>query len=131
LLEEITHQGDVLAVVIRADSDPAQTTFLTPATYQIQLGFVVYAEGGEVPRHLHNPVERHLVGTPEVLLIRKGACIMDTYTEDEVLVASTDLGPGDVIMMVSGGHGFRMTRDTVFLEIKQGPFNGPSDKRHF
>jgi len=131
LVERITYRDRVLACVIRADAEPNQTTFLTPPDYQMQLGFVVYPGSGAVPRHLHRPVERHVVGTPEVLLVRKGHCLMDTYDDDEQLVSTTELHQGDVIMLVAGGHGFRMVEDTVFLEVKQGPFNGPSDKRQF
>lgn len=130
-IEQIRHRGRVLACVIRADTEPGKTTFLTPPDYQMQLGFVVYPSGGTVPRHLHVRVDRRVEGTPEVLLVRKGRCLMDTYDDDEELAATTEVRQGDVIMLVTGGHGFRMLEDTVFLELKQGPFNGPSDKRRF
>ena len=35
---------------------------------------------------------------------------------------------GDVLMLISGGHGFRMIENTVFLEVKRGPYIGPEGK---
>ena len=38
---------------------------------------------------------------------------------------------GDVMLMVGGGHGFRMLEDPVLLEIKQGPYMGEDEKERF
>jgi quercetin dioxygenase-like cupin family protein len=92
---------------------------------------VVYPAGGEIARHTHRPLERHLVGTSEVLVVKAGHCLIDTYNDDRELVATRELHPGDVILMVGGGHGFRMLEDTVFLEIKQGPYTGLEEKERF
>lgn len=130
-VEVITHNGDVLAYIIRADLQPSQTTFITPPELKQQVGFVVYSKGGEIQRHLHLPIRRQLVGTSEVLVIRKGRCLVDVYSDDRELVATRELNQGDVLLMVSGGHGFRMLEDTVFLEIKQGPYTGEAEKERF
>ena len=47
------------------------------------------------------------------------------------LVASRELHTGDVMLMVGGGHGFRIIEDTVFLEIKQGPYQDQEEKERF
>ena len=59
-----------------------------------------------------------LVGTFEVLVVKKGRCQIHIYNDDRELVATRELHTGDVMLMVGGGHGFRMLKDTVFLEIK-------------
>jgi hypothetical protein len=130
-VEIISWQNKPLAYVIRNELLPDETTFITPAEFKQQVGFVVYQSGGEVARHLHRPLERHLVGTSEVLILRKGRCIMDVYNNDKVLVASKELHEGDIMLMVDGGHGFRMLEDTVFLEVKQGPYTGIDEKERF
>jgi hypothetical protein len=38
------------------------------------------------------------------------------------------LRTGDAIVMVSGGHAFRMMEDTVLYVIKQGPYNAEENK---
>jgi hypothetical protein len=53
------------------------------------------------------------------------------YTEDRDLVTTRDLGPGDLILMIAGGHGFTMYEDTVLLEVKQGPYIGLDEKERF
>ncbi|MBN1890310.1 MAG: hypothetical protein JW850_20115 [Thermoflexales bacterium] len=131
LIERIYWRDQLLAYIIRADFLPAKTTFVTPPEFKQQVGFVVYPKDGEIVRHVHLPLERHLVGTSEVLVIRRGRCEIDIYNDERELVASRELGPGDVMLMVSGGHGFRMLEDTVFLEIKQGPYTGVDEKERF
>jgi mannose-6-phosphate isomerase-like protein (cupin superfamily) len=129
---EIIADGDrPLVYIISASMVPDATTFLTPPEFKQQVGFVVYPTGGEVKRHRHLALERHLVGTSEVLVVRSGRCEIDVYTEKGDLVATRELRAGDVMLMVGGGHGFRMLEDTVLLEIKQGPYTGLDEKEHF
>jgi len=130
-VERIASRGGVLCLIVRAEFRPQATTFLTPPEYKQQVGFVVYPAGGEVARHLHRPLERRLVGTSEVVLVQEGRCLLDVYDDERELVATRELGPGDLMLMVGGGHGFRMLEDTVLLEIKQGPYTGLDEKERF
>jgi uncharacterized protein with PhoU and TrkA domain len=131
LIEKIMW-GDVpLAYIIRGDLMPSRTTFLTPPQFKQQVGFVVYPAGGEIQRHVHRPLSRHLIGTSEVLIVRRGRCEIDIYNDDRELVATRELREGDVMLMVGGGHGFHMLEDTVFLEVKQGPYTGQDEKERF
>ena len=61
----------------------------------------------------------------------EGRCEMDVYDDERHLVSTHELGPGDVILMVAGGHGFRMLEDTTLLEVKQGPYTGLEEKIRF
>ena len=130
-VEQIVAAGKILAVIIRAQVSPTGTTFLTPPDYKQQVGFVVYPRGGTIARHTHVPLERHLVGTSEVIVVRSGRCELDVYDDDLTLVATRALEAGDVMLMVGGGHGFRMLEDTVLLEVKQGPYTGLDEKERF
>lgn len=131
LIEKITWEDKILAYIIRAEVNPEKTTFLTPLEFNLQLGFVVYPAQGEVARHVHLPLERRIVGTSEVLILKQGRCEIDIYNDERELVATRELRTGDVMLMVSGGHGFRMLEDTVLLEIKQGPYTGVDEKERF
>ena len=130
-VERITWNDKPLAYIIRAEMNPEKTIFLTPPEFNFQVGFIVYPAGGEIARHVHRPLERHIVGTSEVLVVKKGRCLIDIYNDDRELVATRELRAGDVMLMVGGGHGFRMLEDTVFLEIKQGPYTGMDEKERF
>lgn len=120
-----------LAYIIRASFLPESTTFLTPPEFKQQVGFIVYPTGSEIQRHVHRPLERHLVGTSEVLIVQKGRCLIDIYNDARELVATRELNKGDIMLMVGGGHGFRMLEDTIFLEVKQGPYTGVDEKERF
>ena len=131
LVEHIWWNGQPLCYIIRAELQPDKTTFLTPPEFKQQVGFVVYGQGGEVTRHVHLALQRHLVGTSEVLVLRKGRCLIDVYNDDKQLVATRELFAGDLMLMVGGGHGFRMLEDTTFLEIKQGPYLNCEEEERF
>ena len=129
--EQITADGTCLAMIVRACLLTEKTTFLTPPEYKQQVGLIVYPEGGEIERHVHRDLERKLVGTSEVLIVRQGCCEVDFYDDDRQLVATRELNEGDLLLMVAGGHGFRMLEDTVLLEVKQGPYTGVEEKERF
>ena len=130
-IEIITAHGQILCYVIRGKTQPEKTTFITPPEDKQQVGFIVYPKDGVIARHIHRPLERHIKGMAEVLVVRIGHCQIEVYDEQKSLVAVRDLFQNDVIVMVGGGHGFRILEDTVLLEIKQGPYLGAADKELF
>lgn len=131
MMEHITWNDQHIATIIRRDYMPFETTFVSPDSYYQQLGFVVYPKDGVVARHSHLPLQRHLVGTPETLLIRKGRTEVELYAMDKSLLGTWVLEEGDMIQLVAGGHCFKCLEDTVFLEIKQGPYTGLVEKERF
>lgn len=130
-VEEILWEGRPLAYVVRAQFTPTATTFITPTELEQQVGFVVYPRGSEIHRHIHLGLDRMTTGAAEVILVRRGACEVQIYSPEREQVGTRSLKTGDLMMMVSGGHGFRMTEDTVLLEIKQGPYVGRVEKELF
>jgi hypothetical protein len=130
-VELISANGKALCYVIRQNTQPQQTTFITPPEAKQQVGFIVYPKGGVIARHVHRPLERHIIGMSEVLVVRSGYCQIEVYDELENLVTVRDLYQNDVVIMVGGGHGFQIKEDTVLLEIKQGPYLGAEDKKLF
>jgi hypothetical protein len=129
--ELVETNGETIAYVVRGGSRPEQTTFVTPDEATMQAGFVVYPAGGAVARHVHRPIERSLVGTSETILVREGRCYVDLFDSDRNHVTTVTLDRGDLIVLLAGGHGFRMLEDTVLFEIKQGPYTGLDEKERF
>ena len=84
-----------------------------------------------IDAHVHNLVHRNVVMTQEVLFIKKGTLRVDFYDEYEDYLESRDLHEGDIILLVSGGHGFQVLEEVEMVEVKQGPYAGNSDKRRF
>ena len=128
MMEPITWEGCILAYVIRSVMTPEKTVFPTPPELELQVGFVVYQAGGVIPAHRHVPITRSIERTCEVIVVRKGRCEVDIYNDDRQIIATRELSTGDLIMIVSGGHGFRMVEDTILLEVKQGPYQGLDEK---
>ena len=131
LVERITDGGETLAILIRAGHEPERTEFLTPASYKQQLGFVVHPAGSEIPRHDHLQLQRSIHGASECLIMRRGRSEVTLYNRSREEVCRRVIETGDVLLLIAGGHGFRQLEDTVFLEIKQGPYPGVEEKDRF
>ena len=121
LVDIVTHEGAVLAYLVRGDASPAATTFVTPGTEQLQLGLIVYRAGTSVQAHEHLPVERVVTSTPEAVMVKKGRCTLELYDAARKVIATREMTDGDIVLLLRGGHGFRVHEDTLFMEIKQGP----------
>ena len=50
--------------------------------------------------------------------------IADLYSNDHVFLASRELSTGDVVVLLSGAHGFRFLEDSILFEVRQGPYSG-------
>ena len=131
MVETIASEGTVLCYVLRAAMRPGHTTFVTGPDAAFQVGHIVHPRGHVIPRHLHCSTERRITTTSEVLLVQRGRCELDVYETNRRFVRTEELREGDILVMLAGGHGFRMLDDTVLLEIKQGPYLGPSEKEPF
>ena len=130
-METIEHGGSVLAMILRRDYRRDGIQFFTPPEYSQQLGYMNRPSGYVIPAHVHNPVSREVQQTSEVLFVRSGRVRVDFYTDVRSYVRSIELAAGDVILLVSGGHGFEMLEDCEMIEVKQGPHMGESDKTRF
>jgi quercetin dioxygenase-like cupin family protein len=130
-IEQITWNGTLLAIILKSGALEEKTSFLTPSEINLQVGTVACPAGQSIARHVHIPLERRLRGTSEVIIVRKGACQAEIFNDHRETVATRRLETGDIVILLSGGHGFQATEDTVFLEIKQGPYIGLEEKERF
>lgn len=90
-----------------------------------------YPKDGIVPRHTRLPIQRHLVGAPEALLIRKAKPRLISTPWTKAFLVPGVWKKVDMIQFVAGGHCFRCLEDTIFLEIKQGPYTGLVEQERF
>lgn len=123
--------GVPLAYIVDPQWEPAQTTFLTPDDFSLQMGMIVYGAGEDIPAHVHLPIRREVEGTNECIVVRKGRCRVTIYDSERRFVAERDLEQGAIILLLGGGHGFHLYEDTVLFEVKQGPYAGNKDKERF
>ena len=81
--------------------------------------------------HLHKKRLTKIFYTTEVILLLKGMLRVDFYSQFKKYLFSKILKEKDIIMLVHGGHGFKILKDVEMLEIKQGPYNLIRDKIKF
>lgn len=129
--EQITHQDQNLALILRAGFNEKGIHFFTPGEYSQQLAYMQHPAGKVIAAHYHNPIPREVTYTQEVLVIRKGRLRVDFYTREPRYLESRILEAGDVILLAGGGHGFEVLEAIEMIEIKQGPYFGDEDKTRF
>jgi hypothetical protein len=56
---------------------------------------------------------------------------VDFYNDAKNYLFSKILKQKDIIMLVHGGHGFKILKEVEMLEIKQGPYSLIKDKIKF
>ena len=64
-------------------------------------------------------------------MILKGKLRVDFYNSSKKYLLSKVIKEKDIIMLVHGGHGFKVLNDVEMLEIKQGPYSLIKDKIKF
>lgn len=130
-VEDIKKKDKLLAMIIRNDYICEGVDFITPSEYSQQVAYMHHPTGKVIDAHVHNLVHRNVVLTQEVLFIKKGRLRIDFYDEYEDYLESRELHAGDIILLVSGGHGFTVLDEVEMIEVKQGPYAGESDKKKF
>lgn len=131
MIEKIISNNIELAIIIRRSYSAEGIKFFTPQNFSQQLGYMKRSINYKIEPHLHIPVKREVKHTNEVLFIKSGKVRVDFYDENKQYIGSKILNKGDVILLCSGGHGFKMIENSEIIEVKQGPYAGDMDKTRF
>ncbi len=131
MIREVKYNDILLAIIIPHTYHKPGITFLTSNELSQQLAYMEHPKGHEIAAHVHNPVHRNVVYTRETLIIRRGKLQVDFYDDNQKYIESHVIEDGDVILLVSGGHGFKVLEDIEMIEVKQGPYAGEGDKTRF
>lgn len=131
MVEQIIFDDKLYATIIRNNFKEKGIHFFTENNLSQQIAFMSHPAGKVIQPHLHKPLKRIVNNTLEVLVIKKGKIRVDFYSENKEMLDSTVLYAGDVILLISGGHGFHILEDIEMFEIKQGPYEEDMDKVRF
>jgi len=131
MVEEIRHDGELMAIILRRGFDEPGVHFVTPGEFSQQLAFMHHPAGRIISPHVHNPVHRDVYYTLEVLFIRRGRLRIDFYSSEKAYLKSEIIDEGDTILLATGGHGFEALEELEMIEVKQGPYAGDQDKTRF
>lgn len=107
-----------------------QTHFFTEPEEGLQLGFITRERGSQIRPHRHREVVRpaRIEPTKEVLFLQKGRILVNFYGEGSTVLESRTVIAGDLVFLLSGGHGFEILNDLEMWEVKQGPYHKELDK---
>jgi mannose-6-phosphate isomerase-like protein (cupin superfamily) len=131
MIEKIEINSEIISIIVRKNFREPGINFFTPNDYSQQLAFMSHPLGKEIQPHIHKKVQREVNYTQETLFIRKGKLQVDFYTDEQAFLESRILEAGDVILLIKGGHGFKVLEDLEMFEVKQGPYAGDEDKIKF
>jgi hypothetical protein len=131
MIERVEFGGVEFAIILRSDFREQGIHFFTPGDFSQQLGYMRHPAGHVIEPHVHNAVQRAVHFTREVLFLRRGRLRVDFYSDAGAYLESRELGPGDVILLADGGHGFEALDEIEMVEVKQGPYVGDADKKRF
>ena len=130
-VEQVVSGDILLAIIVRNSFSKPGVSFFTSDNLSQQLAFIRHLPGKLIEPHIHNPVQREVLYTQEVLVIKKGVLRVDFYDNSRAYLESRLLSAGDVILLAEGGHGFEVLEELEMIEVKQGPYAGDCDKTKF
>ena len=119
-MEKFFHKNRLIGIRVRdfkrgtlsitAKNEPLQVlTFSKPA-------------GTTVAPHRHQPGKRVTNALQECLVVITGKVRVDLFGSEKKAVKRVTLHPGDLFIMVSGGHAVTFLTAAEIYEIKNGPF---------
>lgn len=125
------NRGRKLAFFIRANISVTGLNFFTDNDSTFQIGAMTRPQSEYIEAHIHEPVERKITGTQEVLFLQSGKIRVDIFDTQKIYVTSVLMFPGDIVLLCEGGHGFEIVEEARLIEVKQGPFVQGIDKVKF
>ena len=131
MVEQITHNNKILAIIIRNSFSKEGIEFFTPNDNALQVGYMNRPKDYSIKPHVHYQIPRTINTLQEVLFIKKGEIRVDFYEDNKNYLFSNNLSKGDFIILVSAGHGFFMLEESEIIEVKQGPYMEDKDKEKF
>lgn len=92
---------------------------------EASLGFLSlnHPKGGYLKAHMHEAKKRVTNGRlQECFIIVKGKVRVDLFGPDKKLFKKIFLRPGQILITMNGGHGFKILEDSLIFEVKHGPY---------
>ena len=132
MIEKILHKKRLFALIVRRQfRKKSGINFFTSKKATQQFGYMKHKKNHIIKPHNHNKRLTKILSTTEVILLLKGVLRVDFYDNKEEYLFSKIIKEKDIIMLVHGGHGFKVLKNVEMVEIKQGPYSLSSDKIKF
>jgi cupin fold WbuC family metalloprotein len=100
---------------------------ICPNNEFIQLSAQILEKGKIIRSHSHLNIKRKSNITQEIWLVFRGKIKASIFDINKKILKKVILSTGDCLILFRGGHGFKnISQNTVFYEIKNGPYFGKS-----
>ena len=132
MIENIKHKKKLYALIVRKKFRiKSGVNFFTSREATQQFGYMKHKKNHLIMPHKHNKRLTKILITTEVIILFKGILRVDFYGKKNEYLFSKKVYAGDIIMLVNGGHGFKVLKNVEMLEVKQGPYSLAADKVKF
>ena len=129
LIKNIIIDKKIVAKVFRYNKKKFKgIKFFTPNSLGIQVGSMNHSKNHIIKPHFHINRKKIIKEMSELLIIFSGQLKVYFYNKKKLRAKSVIINKKDMILLLSGGHGFKVLKKLEMLEIKQGPFIGDKDK---
>jgi|TARA_B110000090_G_C13240883_1_gene392458 hypothetical protein len=132
MIKEIIYKKKLYALIIKESYQKKKgISFFTKDDSNQQIGFMNHPKNYIIKPHKHQKRETKIYLTTEVIILQKGKLRVDFYDNKKKYLFSVVIKKHEIVMLVHGGHGFKVLEPVKMLEIKQGPFVSNKDKVKF
>jgi len=132
MIEKVLHKNKLFALIVRNNfRKKGGINFFTDKFSTQQFGYMKHEKNYLIKPHKHNKRLTKILTTTEVIVLFKGILRVDFYDNKKKYLFSKKIFANDIIMLVNGGHGFKILKNVEMLEVKQGPYSLSKDKIKF
>ena len=132
MIEKIKHKKKILGLIVRGNYRKKKgINFFTPNNFTQQFGYMKHKKDYVIKPHKHNQRLTKILMTTEIIILFKGILRVDFYNNKKMYLFSKKILGKDIVMLLNGGHGFKVLKDVEMLEVKQGPYKLSRDKVKF
>ena len=132
MIEKVVHKKKLFALIVRGKfRKKAGINFFTENNATQQFGYMKHKKAYVIKPHKHNQRLTKILMTTEIIILFKGILRVDFYDNKKIYLFSKKIFGEDIIMLLNGGHGFKVLNDVEMLEVKQGPYKLSKDKVKF
>lgn len=123
-MEFIKHEKKVLGIIIRDNYRKEGPSFFTSRNSAFQVGMLIYPKNHKIKPHKHRDLKVvKEEPTQEVLYVKKGKVQVDFYAKGTKLKCKKVIKRGDLLILLSGAHGFKFLEKSHLIEVKEGPYS--------
>ena len=132
MIESIKYKKKILALIVKNfNKEKKGINFFTPNKLSQQVAYMYHKKKHIIQPHVHKKRLKKIYDTNEVLIILDGKMKVDFFSSNKKYIRSKILKKNDILILLNGGHGFKILKDCKFLEVKQGPYIFDKDKEKF